>query len=391
MTSSNGPTADPVQILASLIACPSVTPEEGGALQYLARLLGETGFATEIVTFSEPGTPDVANLFARIGRGAPHLTFAGHTDVVPPGDAALWRHDPFSGAVVDGEIFGRGAADMKGGIAAFAAAALDHLAEAGLERGTISFLITGDEEGPSINGTVKLLQWAAARGERFDAAIVGEPTNPSALGEAIKVGRRGSLSGTITVAGRQGHVAYPHLAENPIPGLARLVAAVASAPLDAGNERFQPSNLEFVSFDVGNPTWNVIPAEAKARFNIRFNDQWTQSSLAAWLNETLARAAGNEVPWSLGFEPTSSDSFLTHDARLIDMLSAAIRDVTGRTAELSTGGGTSDARFIKDYCPVVEFGLVGKTMHQANERVAVADLLDLKRIYRRFLERYFAP
>ncbi|MDR3496731.1 MAG: succinyl-diaminopimelate desuccinylase [Ancalomicrobiaceae bacterium] len=383
--------ADPVRILTELIACPSVTPEEGGALRYLARLLGDAGFDTHIVTFSEAGTPDVANLFASIGSGAPHLTFAGHADVVPPGDAALWRHGPFSGAIVDGEIFGRGAADMKGGIAAFAAAALDHLAETGLDAGTISLLITGDEEGPSINGTVKLLEWAAERGEKFDAAIVGEPTNPNVLGEAIKVGRRGSLSGTITVAGRQGHVAYPHLAENPIPGLARLVAAVSSDPLDAGNARFQPSNLEVVSFDVGNPAWNVIPAEARARFNIRFNDEWTQVGLETWLRERLTVAAGNAVAWSLSLEPASSDSFLTHDTQLIDTLSAAIREETGREPELSTSGGTSDARFIKDYCPVVEFGLVGNTMHQIDERIAIADLLGLTRIYRRFLARYFAP
>jgi succinyl-diaminopimelate desuccinylase len=381
--------ADPVALLRDLIACPSVTPDEGGAIGLLERVLGAAGFKTHRLVFSESGTPDVTNLFARIGEGKPHLMFAGHTDVVPPGDASLWRHRPFSGEIAGGEIHGRGAVDMKGGIAAFVAAALDHLANDTLPHGTISLLITGDEEGPAINGTPKLLDWAIARGERFDAAIVGEPTNPSVIGEAIKVGRRGSLSGTVTVTGRQGHVAYPHLAENPVPQLARLVAALSSEPLDAGNERFQPSNLEFVSIDVGNPAWNVIPAEARARFNIRFNDLWTRDKLDAWLREQLGKAAGNAIHWTLELQSVSSDSFLTHDARLIETLSSAIHAVTGRTPDLSTGGGTSDARFIKDHCPVVEFGLVGQTMHQVDERVPIADLIALTAIYRTFLDRFF--
>jgi succinyl-diaminopimelate desuccinylase len=381
--------ADPVALLRDLIACPSVTPEEGGAIRLLEGVLAAAGFETHVLVFSQPGTPDITNLFARIGNGSPHLMFAGHTDVVPPGDASLWRHGPFAGEIADGVLFGRGAVDMKGGIAAFVAAALDHLANGGLPRGTISLLITGDEEGPAINGTPKLLQWAAARGERFDAAIVGEPTNPSVIGEAIKVGRRGSLSGTVRVSGRQGHVAYPHLAENPVPQLARLVAALSNEPLDAGNERFQPSNLEFISIDVGNPAWNVIPATAEARFNIRFNDLWTQGKLEAWLRARLAEAAGNSINWTLELQSSSSDSFLTHDTRLIETLSSAIHVVTGRTPDLSTGGGTSDARFIKDHCPVVEFGLVGQTMHQVDERVPIADLIALTDIYRTFLARYF--
>ena len=390
MTSSAPATADSVSILRDLIRCPSVTPEEGGAIAMLDRLLSAAGFDTHVVVFTEPGTPDVTNFYARIGTEAPHLTFAGHTDVVPPGDAARWTHPAFAAEIAEGQIYGRGAVDMKGGIAAFAAAALDYLATPGPKRGSISLLITGDEEGPSINGTAKLLDWAAKRGERFDAAIVGEPTNPAILGEAIKVGRRGSLSGTVTVTGKQGHVAYPHLADNPVPGLARLVAALSAERLDQGNARFQPSNLEFVSIDVGNPAWNVIPAEARARFNIRFNDQWSRASLETWLRDRLTAAAGNVVAWSLEVEAASSDSFLTHDAALIETLSGAIRDVTGVTPELSTGGGTSDARFVKNYCPVVEFGLVGQTMHQIDERVAIADLEALTRIYRLFLDRYFA-
>ncbi len=381
--------ADPVAILRDLIACPSVTPDEGGAIALLDRVLSDAGFETHTIVFSEPGTPDVTNFFAKIGSGAPHLIFAGHTDVVPPGDASQWRHGPFAGEITDGEIYGRGAVDMKGGIAAFIAASLDYLRDRPTLAGTISLLITGDEEGPAINGTPKLLDWAIARGERFDAAIVGEPTNPSVMGEAIKVGRRGSLSGTVTVTGKQGHVAYPHLAVNPVPQLARLVAGLSAEPLDGGNARFQPSNLEFVSFDVGNPAWNVIPADARARFNIRFNDQWTRATLDTFLREKLRAAAGNDIIWTLDLETTSSASFLTHDTRLIETLSAAIRDVTGREPELSTGGGTSDARFIKDYCPVVEFGLVGQTMHQIDERVPIADLKALTNIYRAFLQAYF--
>ena len=384
MTDSIPSTTDPVALLQALIACPSVTPEEGGAIALLDRVLGGAGFETHTLVFSEPGTPDVTNFFARIGSGTPHLVFAGHTDVVPPGDASQWTKGPFEGSIVDGEIIGRGAVDMKGGIAAFVAAALDYLAS-GQPQGTISLLITGDEEGPAINGTPKLLDWAMARGEKFTAAIVGEPTNPAALGDAIKVGRRGSLSGTVTVWGKQGHVAYPHLAVNPVPQLAKLVAAVSADRLDSGNERFQPSNLEFVSFDVGNHAFNVIPAEARARFNIRFNDQWNRDTLDAWLRAQLASAAGNEIDWSLTLETPSSDSFLTHDAKLIKTLSSAIEAVTGRTPDLSTGGGTSDARFIKNVCPVVEFGLVGQTMHQINERVPVADVLQLTQIYKRFL------
>ncbi|MCX5567964.1 succinyl-diaminopimelate desuccinylase [Kaistia nematophila] len=382
--------SDPIRILQDLIRCPSVTPAEGGALAYLESVLTEAGFTVDRPVFTEAGTPDVENLFATIGSGAPHFVFAGHTDVVPPGDEAHWQHGPFSGEIADGMLYGRGAVDMKGGIAAFASAALDFLSEGGLKQGTISLLITGDEEGPSVNGTVKLLDWAAKKGHRFDAAIVGEPTNPQALGDAIKVGRRGSLSGTIIVQGRQGHVAYPHLAVNPIPQLTTLIRRLTAEALDAGSERFDASNLEFVGLSVDNKAWNVIPAEAKARFNIRFNDQWTRDTLEAWLISRLEEAARGAIEFELDLEPGGSESFLTHSETLIGTLSDAVERSTGRRPELSTSGGTSDARFIKDYCPVVEFGLVGQTMHQVDERVAVEDLVTLTAIYRCFLDRYFA-
>ncbi|MBZ9938545.1 succinyl-diaminopimelate desuccinylase [Mesorhizobium sp. BR1-1-16] len=389
-TSASPIAADPVALLSALIRCPSVTPDEGGALAYLESVLAPAGFRVERPVFSEAGTPDVENLFATIGSGAPHLVFAGHTDVVPPGDAARWRHDPFGGEVAEGFVFGRGAVDMKGGIAAFVSAALDFLqGRDGTPKGTISLLISGDEEGPSLNGTVKLLDWAARAGHHFDGAIVGEPTNPKALGDAIKVGRRGSLSGRITVLGRQGHVAYPHLAINPIPQLVKLVRRLTAEALDDGSERFDPSNLEFVGLDVDNAAWNVIPAEASARFNIRFNDQWTVNTLEAWLAARLDEAAGNEIAYELDLQPGWSQSFLTHSPQLIDALSDAVEAVTGRRPELSTSGGTSDARFIKDYCPVVEFGLVGQTMHQIDERASIDDLKALTAIYRQFLDRWF--
>jgi len=389
MTTSLPALDDPVAIARALVACPSVTPADAGALGLVAAIAAALGFAVDRPVFTEDGTPDIENLFAKRGDGGPHFVFAGHTDVVPPGEPERWRHGPFAGAIEEGVLYGRGAVDMKGGIAAFLAA-LGRLARDGRTLpGTVSLLITGDEEGPSINGTVKLLKWAAARGERFDAAIVGEPTNPEVIGDAIKVGRRGSLSGTVTVTGRQGHVAYPHLARNPIPGVMRLAQALVATPLDGGNDRFQPSNLELVSLDVGNPSWNVIPREARARFNIRFNDQWSRATLEAELSERLRLAAGNDVEWALTLESPSSDSFLTRDEALIGTLSDAVEAVVGRRPELSTNGGTSDARFIKDFCPVVEFGLVGQTMHQVDERVPVADLETLTAVYVAFLERWF--
>ncbi|WP_417687995.1 succinyl-diaminopimelate desuccinylase [Roseibium sp.] len=379
-----------VQISRDLIRCPSVTPAEGGALAYLESLLAGAGFRVERVTFSDTETPDVENLFASYGSGAPHFVFAGHTDVVPPGNEQDWSHAPFSGDIEDGVLFGRGAVDMKGGVACFAAAALDYIREQGEAfEGTISFLITGDEEGPAVNGTVKLLEWCETQGHKFDTCIVGEPTNPAELGDAIKVGRRGSLSGIVTVKGTQGHAAYPHLANNPIPGLMRLMSALDGVVFDAGNERFQPTNLEIVTFDVGNTAFNVIPARAQARFNVRFNDEWTLDSLKERISSELSAAAGDGLAWELEFRRDASESFLTKDERLIQTLSDAVLARTGRVPDLSTGGGTSDARFIKNYCPVVEFGLVGQTMHKVDECAALSDIDGLTAIYRQFLEDYF--
>jgi succinyl-diaminopimelate desuccinylase len=381
--------ADPIAILQALIRCPSVTPEEGGALHYLASLLGDAGFITEIVRFGEDGTPDVDNLFARIGEGEPHLIFAGHTDVVPPGDPKRWRFDPFSGELAEGMIFGRGAADMKGGVAAFAAAALDYIARQGAPQGSLSLLITGDEEGPAVNGTVKLLQWAAARGERFSHCIVGEPTNPNALGDMIKIGRRGSLNGEIVVTGRQGHSAYPHLAENPLPIMARIVSALSDVMLDKGNAHFDRSQLVVTSVDVGNSAFNVIPGEARARFNVRFNDIWTPETLRERLDAVIREAAGNAKA-ELICLPCNSLAFITKPDAFVQTVSRAIEAETGRIPVLSTSGGTSDARFIRDYCPVIEFGLVGQTMHAFDEHVAVKDVQALTRIYGRIIEDYFA-
>ncbi len=372
----------------ALVVCRSVTPADGGAQAVLADVLAKAGFTVERVTFTAPGTPDVDNLFASIGSGAPHLVFAGHTDVVPPGDEAGWSHPPFAGEVAEGALYGRGAVDMKGGIACFLAAALAFLGERPLEAGTLSFAITGDEEGPAINGTKKLIDWALAAGHRFDAAIVGEPTSRQRLGDTIKIGRRGSLSATLCVHGRQGHVAYAELADNPIPRLVRILDRLSGLSLDTGSADFAPSRLEITSVDVGNPAFNVIPAEATARLNIRFNDRWSPATVEERLRSEIAAAAG-DARCDLTIAPGANDWFLTRPGPLVDLLSAAITEVTGLTPEQTTGGGTSDARFFKDICPVVEFGLVGDTMHQADEHVPVADLHELTAIYRGFLNRYF--
>jgi len=380
--------ADPVAIARDLVRCRSVTPDEGGALDYLQGVLKQAGFAVHRTVFAEPGTAPVDNLYARIGNGRPHLVFAGHTDVVPAGNAAAWTHAPFDGEVAGGKLYGRGAVDMKGGIAAFVAAALDYLqAAGGAPQGSISLLITGDEEGVAVNGTIKLLRWAAERGEVFDHCILGEPSNVEAIGDTIKCGRRGSLNGTLIVGGRQGHVAYPDRADNPIRGLVTLIAAL-QAPLDQGSEHFAPSHLEFTSIDVGNPTVNLIPAEARARFNIRYNDRHSQTALKT-LIEHRAEAAAGKVHFAIEWQPSNADVFVTKPGPFTDLAVAAIAEVTGRTPALSTSGGTSDARFIKDYCPVLEFGLVGQTMHQTDECTPVADLRTLTTIYRRIIERYF--
>jgi succinyl-diaminopimelate desuccinylase len=372
----------------ALIRCPSVTPKDAGALGVLETYLSAAGFATHRLLFSEPGTPDVDNLYARIGSGAPYLVFAGHTDVVPPGNSAHWRFDPFAAEVAEGMVFGRGASDMKGAIAAFAAAAAAYVAEHGRVNGSIGFLITGDEEGPAINGTAKLLAWATERGERFDHCLLGEPTSAATLGDAIKIGRRGSLNARLAVHGRQGHVAYPRRAENPIPHLLRLLDALIATPLDQGTEHFEPSNLEIVTIDVGNPAMNVIPATAHAHFNVRFNDVWTPATLEAEIARRCA-AAANGTRYDLSFEPCNASAFLSEPDRFTDLVSQAITARTGLKPALSTSGGTSDARFIRAACPVVEFGPVGATVHMVDERIAVADLGALTEIYQDILERYF--
>jgi succinyl-diaminopimelate desuccinylase len=382
--------ADPLAIARDLLRCRSVTPAEGGALKLLEATLTAVGFTVHRITFTEPGADDVENLYARIGKAAPHLMFAGHTDVVPPGDEKAWAHPPFAGEIAGDTLYGRGAVDMKGGIACALAAVLDHLgARGGKTNGSISFLITGDEEGIAVNGTPKLLKWAAECGEKFDHCILSEPSNVDALGDTIKIGRRGSLNGHLIVTGRQGHVAYPQRAENPIRGLVTLVAALQAEPLDDGSALFPPSHLEFTSVDVGNKTVNLIPEVARARFNIRFNDKHTLESLKALIEQRAAKVAAGKIKFSFQWESSNASVFVTKPGPFTEQVTDAIAKVTGRKPELSTSGGTSDARFITAYCPVVEFGLVGQTMHQINERVPVADLRTLTTIYRSIIDCYF--
>ena len=392
------PPTDPAVNLATLIRCPSVTPDEGGALAALEEMLAPLGFRVERPRFSDEGTPEIENLYARLSGNGPHLMFAGHTDVVPVGDASSWKHPPFGAEVAKGFMYGRGAVDMKGGIACFVAAIARHIEKNGPPKGSVSLLITGDEEGPAVNGTGKLLEWAAAKGEQWDAALVGEPTNPDALSDMIKIGRRGSLSGTLVVTGRQGHAAYPHLADNPVRGIVTLVEALIHPAFDQGTADFQATNLEVTSIDVGNPATNVIPAKATASFNVRFNDTWTAQSIQAEIHNRLDRAStrkilrpGADTPirFDIEWRDRPSHVFLTRDEKLIGTLSSSVEAVTGRTPTLSTSGGTSDARFIKDYCPVVEFGLVGQTMHMVDECVALADLETLTRTYERFIADWF--
>jgi succinyl-diaminopimelate desuccinylase len=381
---------DAVSIARDLIRCPSVTPADAGALGVLENILKEAGFEVHRVTFSEPGTADIDNLYARIGNQAPHISFAGHTDVVPPGDETAWSHGAFSGEIRDGLLYGRGAVDMKGGIACSVAAVLDYLADhGGKPKGSISFLITGDEEDVAVNGTVKLLKWVTDRGEKLDHSVLGEPSNVEVLGDCIKIGRRGSQSGTLYVDGVQGHVAYPQRASNPVPDISRLIVALSDEPLDHGSAQFQASNLEFTSVDVGNTAGNVIPAQARAKFNIRFNDNHTHESLRRLIEERVAKTAGNWMRVRVVWEPSNAGVFVTKPGAFTDLAVAAIEQVTGRKPELSTSGGTSDARFISHYCPVIEFGLVGQTMHQVDERTSVSDLEKLTKIYRGLLERYF--
>lgn len=381
---------DPVALSQALIRCESVTPDEAGALTLLQNVLEPAGFTCHRLVFSEPGTPDVDNLYARLGAGRPHLSFAGHTDVVPVGNEAAWTVPPFAGEVRDGILYGRGAVDMKGCIAAFVAASLKYIHHYnGLPRGSLSFIITGDEEGPSINGTMKILEWLKARDEVIDACLVGEPSNPKALGDEIRIGRRGSLNVDLIVHGKQGHSAYPQIADNPVPKLARIIDRLSTTKLDDGTENFQPSNLQVTVISVPNTATNVIPGRAIAKLNIRYNDGWTRPSIEDWVRKTTAGAASEvDAKYDLVFSGTG-DVFLTKPGPLVSTLKDAVKSVTGRTPALTTGGGTSDARFIKDICPVVEFGLVNKTIHQVDEHTSVTDLETLTEIYGRFITDFF--
>jgi len=382
MTSS----VDPLDLSRALIRCPSVTPVDAGALDVLQEALEALGFECHRLLFSAPDTAAVDNLYARIGNGGSNFCFAGHTDVVPPEDTAAWTRDPFAAEVADGRLHGRGASDMKAAIACFVAAADGFLTERGIDfGGSISLLITGDEEGPAVNGTVRILDWLAGRGEALDACLVGEPTNPTELGEMIKIGRRGSLNGVLTVTGVQGHAAYPDRADNPIPRLLRMLTTLAETPLDVGTAHFQPSTLTLTTVDVGNTATNVIPARAQAGFNIRFNDLHDAESLRGWIEARCAEVGG---AFELATE-SSGGAFLSAPGRLSELVSSAVAGVTGRTPELSTSGGTSDARFIKDHCPVCEFGMPGETAHKVDENVAIADITALADIYRGVLDGYF--
>jgi succinyl-diaminopimelate desuccinylase len=379
---------DPVELAQSLIRCESVTPVEGGALTALEDWLQPLGFKAERMPFQDQNTPDVDNLFARIGsaNAGRHLCFAGHTDVVPVGNPADWRDPPFAATIRDGVLYGRGAVDMKGAIAAFVAAAAAYLSDINREpTGAISLLITGDEEGPSVNGTKKMLEVLAGRGERFDACIVGEPTNPAQMGEMIKIGRRGSLNALLTVRGVQGHVAYPERADNPIHGLLPLLNALADRPLDAGHPHFPASSLQLTSLDVGNLTTNLIPAKAEARFNVRFNANFDGKSLEAELRRRLDAV---RRPYDLSVS-VSGESFVTEPGELTEIVANAVQAVSGSRPEFSTSGGTSDARFIKNYCPVVELGLISATAHQVDEHVLTQDIRDLAETYRLILHAFF--
>ena len=381
-------TVDPLDLARTLIRCPSVTPEDGGALAALAAALEPLGFECHLLPFSEAGTAEVDNLYARLGSGAPNFCFAGHTDVVPVGDAAAWSVDPFGAEIVDGALFGRGASDMKSAIACFVAAADRFTARRGKDfGGSISLLITGDEEGESVNGTAKMLGWLDERDEVLDACLVGEPTNPRNLGEMVKIGRRGSLTGRLSVTGTQGHTAYPQFADNPLPRLVAMLAAIDEGGLDEGTEHFPPSDLQLTTIDVGNGASNVIPAAARAAFNIRFNDLHTGDSLTRWLHERFASVGGD---WHLDVT-VSGEAFLTPPGPLSALVAAAVERITARVPELSTTGGTSDARFIKDFCPVAEFGMISETAHKVDEKVALSDIAMLCDIYEAVLDGYFAP
>lgn len=398
---------DLLTLAKALISCPSVTPVTAGVFDVIENFLVPLGFVAHRVTFEEAGTAPVENIYLRYGTQGPNFCFAGHTDVVPPGDEAAWRVPPFAPDVIDGELYGRGAEDMKGAIAAFMVAAREFMGgqwpvtraqkeskEASASHrppatghafnGSISLLITQDEEGIAINGTKKMLGWLAERGEGIDACIVGEPTNPDRIGEMAKVGRRGSITFTLEVVGKQGHVAYPERADNPVTRMVAMLAALKDEPLDGGTEFFPPSNLEITTVDVGNPTVNVIPERATAKFNVRFNDLHSGAEIDRWVRAQLDPHGAYQLQSRI-----SGEAFLTRDVRLADVVVGAVMDVTGMRPALSTTGGTSDARFIKDVCPVIEFGTTGRTPHMVNERVEVATLEALAKIYQRMLERFF--
>ena len=384
---------DVVELTRSLVRCESVTPVEAGALTLLERTLGGLGFRCERMDFSQIGTEDVANLYARIGSGGKHFCFAGHSDVVPVGDLSSWTIGPFSAELSAGYLFGRGAADMKGAIAAFTEAAARFLVRRGRDfDGSISLLITGDEEGPAVNGTVKMLKALAERGETIDACVVGEPTSSRCFGDMMKIGRRGSMTVDIVVRGVQGHVGYPERLDNPIHRLAAIIQALRE-PIDNGSTHFQPTSLQFTTVDVGNKATNIAPGTVRARFNTRFNDLWTSQKLLADLKQRIERASvavGGNGTIEYEKVEVSGESFYTPPGPLVALVAGAVREVTGVECELSTTGGTSDARFISRYCPVLEFGLVGETMHKVDEKSAVADLKALSRVYETVLDRYFA-
>jgi len=383
---------DVVELTRTLVRCESVTPSEAGALQHLERTLAPLGFRCERMDFTQAGTEDVANLYARIGTSGRHFCFAGHSDVVPVGDLSSWTIGPFAAELSGGYLFGRGAADMKGAIAAFIDASARFLGRRGRDfGGSISLLITGDEEGPAVNGTVKMLKKLAERGETIDACVVGEPTSSRRFGDMMKIGRRGSMTVDMTVRGIQGHVAYPERLDNAVHRLSGLIEALVREPIDQGSTHFQPTSLQFTTVDVGNKATNIAPGVVKARFNTRFNDLWTSKTLLAHLQERIERASaklgGNgTIEYSV---EVSGESFYTPPGSLSDLVAGAVRDVVGVECELSTTGGTSDARFIRSYCPVLEFGLVGETMHKVDEKSAIDDLKALSRVYETVLDRYF--
>ena len=376
---------DPVELARDLIRCPSVTPVDAGALGVLAAAVASLGFKIEHLRFAAGGEPAIDNLFARLGDSGPHLAFAGHTDVVPAGDVEAWTADPFGAELRDGWLFGRGACDMKGEIACFVAATARFIERHGSPKGSISLLVTGDEEGSAVNGTIELMRWAEAAGHRFDGCIVGEPTSVKELGDTAKIGRRGSLTVTLEARGKQGHVGYPHLADNAAHRLVAVLHRLTTTPIDAGTDHFEPSSLQVTTIDIGNPATNVVPAKARAVLNIRYNDSQSPASLRAFIEAAIEAAGGKvEARYSEG-----ANAFLSTPGPLAETLALSVEAVSGSRPALSTTGGTSDARFIQAWCPVIEFGLVGATIHQVDERVPVAEIEALTLIYLAFLERFF--